>query len=368
VITQIQILGFKRFQDRSFSLAPLTVLAGLNGSGKTSLIHAMLLACEASVGGSAKTVRLNGPFGVELGAAGQVRNWESSGAVEFRIESDSEKLLVFSLGVPSDDSLYLDVKKKPSKLPFAFSGKPRSFCYLSAERLGPRNVLGASPRPNDALEVGVRGENSAHIMAALGNKLMTESNRLHPLRKEDAPALLKYELELWIGEIAKPVEIDAEQYPGSTITALKFRSPGGELVSPTNMGFGVSFALPVILAGLIAPKESLFIVENPEAHLHPAGQSRIGTFLAWLAGRGVQVLLETHSDHVLNGVRRAIGEYKYLDHQSANVHFFEDASDRKEAVHQLAFTPIGGISHWPKGFFDQFQIDASSLGKIRRMS
>ena len=77
---------------------------------------------------------------------------------------------------------------------------------------------------------------------------------------------------------------------------------------PTNMGFGVSYALPVITAGLLAPAGSLLVVENPEAHLHPAGQSRVGRFLAHLAASGVQVVAETHSDHVLNGVRLAAVE------------------------------------------------------------
>lgn len=78
------------------------------------------------------------------------------------------------------------------------------------------------------------------------------------------------------------------------------------------MGFGVSYSLPIVLAGLFAPAGSLLLVENPEAHLHPAGQSQMGTFLAVIAGAGVQVIVETHSDHVLNGVRRAIGEKKVL--------------------------------------------------------
>ncbi len=94
-----------------------------------------------------------------------------------------------------------------------------------------------------------------------------------------------------------------------------------------NMGFGVSYSLPIVLAGLFAPVGGLLIIENPEAHLHPAGQSRMGTFLATLAGDGVQVLVETHSDHVLNGIRRAIGEHLVLGAEHALVHFFDVGDD-----------------------------------------
>ena len=96
------------------------------------------------------------------------------------------------------------------------------------------------------------------------------------------------------------------------------------------MGFGVTYSLPIILSGLIAKEKGLLIVENPEAHLHPAGQSRMGVFLAWLAGKGVQVLVETHSDHIINGIRRAIAEFKYLDNSSALVHWFGGLEKRGE--------------------------------------
>lgn len=130
------------------------------------------------------------------------------------------------------------------------------------------------------------------------------------------------------------------------------------------MGFGVSYALPIVVAGLTAATGGLMIVENPEAHLHPAGQSRMGVFLAWLASTGVQVIVETHSDHVLNGMRRAIGEHAFLNPDKAVVHFFDHATPLK--VQELRFTERGSVSHWPQGFFDQYQIDVAALGRLRR--
>jgi predicted ATPase len=129
------------------------------------------------------------------------------------------------------------------------------------------------------------------------------------------------------------------------------------------MGFGVTYALPVILAGLTAEKDGLLIVENPEAHLHPSGQSQMGYFLAAIAASGVQVLVETHSDHVLNGIRRAIGEHRILPASQAIVHFFDADGSVPQA---LAFTETGGIDSWPRGFFDQFQLDVAALTRVRR--
>lgn len=367
MITNIEIHGFKRFLKESFSFGPLTVLAGLNGSGKTSVIQAFLLAWEASADAN-NTVRLNGPFGLELGTAEDVRNWNSGDSIEIHVRSEVAGNVKYLLGIPSDDAQYLVVQEKPLSPPLALSTQPRAFSYLCAERLGPRTILGASPLPDEKLEVGARGEHCAQILAVLGDKPIEDAGRLHPDREQGTPTLLKYEVERWLTEIARPVEVNAESYLGAMVTSLRFRSPGGEWVRAPNMGFGVSYALPIIVGGLSALSGGLLVVENPEVHLHPAGQSRMGVFLAWLAGRGVQVILETHSDHVLNGIRRAIGEHKYLAHDQAAVHYFESQEDEDLRVHPLTFTSIGGISGWPPGFFDQYQIDVASLGRIRRQS
>lgn len=366
MISAIEIEGFKRFHRGHFDLAPLTILAGLNGSGKTSLIHALLLMCEASNRESTKSVRLNGPFDMELGTAEDVRNWASGDTAEFRLSLGVGSRATWKMRLPTEGAMYLDVVERPEPAPEVFSGKPRAFTYLCAERMGPRNISMASPLPPDALEVGVRGAYCAQMLATLGNKPLPYTERLYPTREENSSSLLKYEVERWLGEVARPVEIDAAWVSGSIVTVLRFRSPGADWVRAPNMGFGVSYALPVILAGLMALRGGLFIVENPEAHLHPAGQSRMGVFLAWLAGRGVQVIVESHSDHVMNGVRRAIGEHKYLPNDSAIVQFFEGGDASGPVAHRLGFTSIGGISHWPPGFFDQYQIDVQSLGRIRR--
>ena len=366
MITSIEIRGFKRFHRKSFEFAPLTILTGMNGAGKTSLIQALLLTWEATAGASKGAVRLNGPFGLELGTAEDIRNWKSTEPIRIVLFSSTGGESAWQFGMPSEDALYVSVEEKPESRPAAFSGEPRAFTYLCAERLGPRSNSGASPLPPIDLEVGVRGEYCAQMLESLGDKLIDDKSRARSDRGQGATALLKYEVEGWLAEIARPVEIDAIRYASSAMFALRFRSPGGEWVRAPNMGFGLSYALPIILAGLTAKAGGLLIVENPEAHLHPAGQSQMGAFLGWLASRGVQIIVETHSDHVLNGVRRAIGAHQYLAANQALVHFFESGQDDEPLVHRLGFTPVGGVSHWPPGFFDQYQTDIATLGRIRR--
>jgi predicted ATPase len=367
MILDIHVKGFKRFADVRLALGPLTVLTGLNGSGKSSLIHSIFLAREAA-SGSCSSLRLNGPFGLQLGTAADVLNWNSEGPIEVTVNDTAGGAARWEFEIPGEDALYLDVLASPEPLPPAFRPTPRTFTYLSAERLGPRGASITSAVPDDDLEVGREGEYCAHVLSVLGDRLPSHPERTHPLHDDPSPRLLKYEVEQWLSELSQPIEVRGERLQGSTVAELRFRFPGGTWVRSTNMGFGLTYALPIILGGLIAEPGGLLIVENPEAHLHPAGQSRIGVFLAWLASHGVQVIVETHSDHVINGMRRAVAEFRYMDPASVAVHYFggEAVDDGGRVFVPLSFTDRGSVSEWPAGFFDQYQIDVASLGQVRR--
>jgi len=376
MITSIEISGFKRFSQLAMELAPLTVLTGTNGAGKTSVIHALLLCREACREG-ATTVQLNGPFGLELGSAADVLNIHAAADadaahISITLSMTGGRVARFTFDAHEETLLYLpivpplDPSADGGQLAFARSN--RIFTYLCAERLGPRDVLGASAQSTEDLTVGTRGEYCAQILEVQGLKMKVPSARRHPSHREEADAFLKYQVERWLTDIVRPIEIDTVAFANTAVTALRFRAPSGEWVRAPNMGFGVSYALPVVLAGLFMEEEGLLVVENPEAHLHPAGQSRMGTFLALVAASGVQVLLETHSDHVLNGIRRAIGEQRCLEAGAAVVHFFDQGSEEQPLVSKLSFTALGGLDKWPRRFFDQYQIDVAALAHVRRGS
>lgn len=374
MIRQLGIRGFKRFSEHSFELRPMTILAGMNGAGKTSVIHALLLA-RAAWQRTDEIVELNGPFGLELGGFADVLNHQTVNsfaitlvADRFSTESDTngpvadpvqrtEQQWLFTEG---DTELYATVKQPVAEGVGPFVAKPRSFQYVCAERFGPRITQSSLASPPSVLEVGCRGEYCAQVLDTLG-KIVVEEGR-HCLVDGDNPPLLKAQTEQWLSRVTRPIQINTETFPRTGITAMTFRT-GEDWVKPTNMGFGITYALPLILAGLTAGVGGLLIIENPEAHLHPAGQSQIGIFLATMAAAGVQVVVETHSDHFLNGVRRAIGEQRLLPASDAIVHYF-DAEDTKPQ--DLFFTGSGGVSSWPPGFFDQYQLDVAALTRVRR--
>ena len=119
--------------------------------------------------------------------------------------------------------------------------------------------------------------------------------------------------------------------------------------------------LPIVVAALSAAEDGLLLIENPEVYLHPAGQAHMGEFLADVAAAGVQVILETHSDHVLNGIRRAV-KRSALSAADVALHFFRPRSDDDDdatQVHRVMLDHDGNFDDWPDGFFDQFDKDMS---------
>jgi predicted ATPase len=125
---------------------------------------------------------------------------------------------------------------------------------------------------------------------------------------------------------------------------------------PIHVGFGLTQVLPIIVAALSAGNEDILLIENPEVHLHPAGQALMGRFLADVARAGVQVVVETHSDHFLNGVRRSVKASRLTAEQVA-IHFFKPRSPEAAQVLSPILDSSGNIDSWPEGFFDQFDKD-----------
>lgn len=357
MIEHLRIRGFKRFVDDQFHFSPLTILAGVNGTGKTSLIHALLLAHEAWRRRDG-LVELNGPFDLELGSFVDITNYEVGGEFSFRFTGGTNKADDF-LFSGTEEQRFATVVMSDTRDTSVFSKAPRSFQYLSAERLGPRVTQSSAALPPQMIQVGCRGEYTAQVLDTLGSMLV-DAGRVGD--DGDSPPLLKPQAEQWLSRVTRPLQVDTESFPGTGSFALRFRV-GEEWVKPTNMGFGVTYAIPVIVAGLTAALGAVLIVENPEAHLHPAGQSQMGVFLATMAASGVQVIVETHSDHVLNGARRAVAEHHILPASSTAVYHFDCSV---AAPVRLSFTNGGGVSSWPPTFFDQYQLDVAALTRIRR--
>jgi predicted ATPase len=363
VINELTVRNFKKFAQLSVRVAPLTVLTGLNGSGKSTLLQSLLLVRQLGERPGATVVELNGIHGLALGEALDVLNIDADSAeIDVTICSSNSDQHLFRFPVPDGRSLNLKVAAPDQPVPEELMGIGTEFTYLSAERLGPRDVFPVSAVDVTRVGIGEQGQFLAQVLAQHENDQVPEALR-HPGTERDGIITVRGQVEMWASDIIRPLQITATWPAGLSVSIIRYREPGllSDAIRPPNMGFGVSYALPIIVAGLLTRPGALLIVENPEAHLHPAGQSRIGRLLGRIAGSGAQVIVETHSDHVINGIRLAAAEDLTVAPDAVVVHYF-GADDPIT----IGITEKGGLTEWPPGFFDQLDDDLGRLARAKQ--
>ncbi|MBF0108648.1 MAG: DUF3696 domain-containing protein [Magnetococcales bacterium] len=252
---------------------------------------------------------------------------------------------------------FLHCEDAPTNPPsFLIDRTPGLFTYLSALRDNLEDVQMFGSVPDANLALGCHGENIAEVLRIFGKSAVLEALR-HP--RTQSLSTLSIQVEQWMSEFVPRVKLRVEICAGLDAVGLRYLQGGyrNDWVRPANTGFGLTYCLPIVVAGLLARPGSLFIVDSPEAHLHPAAQSAMGQFLARLAAQGIQVVIETHSDHIINGIRLAAVHPEHpFQSREAQFHFL-DRNDDELRHHSITMTASGGLSEYPGRFFDQSEID-----------
>ena len=370
MLTRLDLRLFKCFELLRLPVAPLTLLSGPNSSGKSSVLQALVLLHQTMREHEwATRLALNGN-GVRLGTVVDVVD-EVHGRTGFEIgvtfdddachwvfegERREMSLRVRRLslnGAVIDEPqmlrhlLPLEDGRRVSRL----AGRIRRLTYITAERVGPQEAY-ALEDPDDADVVGTRGEHTVSVLHWRRDDPVTGALTL----ADAAPRLLQ-QVEARMRTLFPGCDVNLQPLPRTNAVALGLRtSRETEFHRPVHTGFGLTQILPIVVAALAEAEGGIMLVENPEVHLHPAGQALMGGFLADVARAGVQVIVETHSDHVLNGIRRAVKSGRLAPEQVA-VHFFKPRSEEGAQVHSPALDATGNIDVWPAGFFDQFDKD-----------
>jgi predicted ATPase len=391
MLTRLHLEQFKCFEKQSLPLAPLTLLTGLNAAGKSSVIQSLALLSQTIRENEwADRILLNGTS-VKMGTASDVIN-KVTGRKGFGIGIETEHLrcdwkaesadrtaLVMPISEVkiNDISYVFDTDTKPQlrgTMRWLIPPDPRNdhlisqaqsatslircLTYIGAERLGPREVYEAFSEDEERT-VGVQGERTAHYLYKNSIKLTREQ-----LVLPTAAPQLPRQTAAWLADFFPGAEFEIEPVAGANLVLLRIRShPSTDYHRPQNVGYGLTHILPILAACLGADEGQIIMIDNPEAHLHPSGQAKMGKFLAGVAASGVQLIVETHSDHVLNGIRRAVRDGLVKSDKTA-VHFFspevtKDAS--KPVVVSPSINAQGQVDQWPVGFFDQFDNDMMAL-------
>ena len=370
MLIQLDLKTFKCFELLRLPLSPLTLLSGANASGKSTVLQALVLLHQTMLENEwATRLMLNGSI-AKLGTVTDVVDQvNGTRHLDIGLHDDETSCRWSFTGDRQDMSMQVNRVEagelkhtNPDTLRYllptdadeaivSLARQVKDLTYITAEREGPRETYSLEDQ-HAVTVVGPQGENAVSILYRGRDHHVVDE-----LRIEDTTPTLLHQAEARLASFFPGCAVDVQQVPNVNSATLGIRiSPETGFLRPVHCGFGITQILPIIVAALSAPKSSILLIENPEVHLHPAGQALMGQFLADVSHSGVQVIVETHSDHVLNGIRRSVKSERILADE-VSIHFFRQRSQDTAQVLSPTLDHSGSIDVWPGGFFDQFDKD-----------
>ncbi|OAV67414.1 hypothetical protein Barb6_02336 [Bacteroidales bacterium Barb6] len=366
----------------------MNLLTGINGRRKSSLLQSLLLLSQTFR--KKKTplqLLINGEW-VKLGSFDDLKNRDLGNDTFFiKIKTDdSEKnVILFEYGELQSNERIAELRslKIDGKDMFVETGEEESgetthssksldpldsiktfslfykFHFITADRIGPVEYVRKTDDTIDSMPTGIRGENVINILAYNGDFFLVNKNIVIGEKYD-----LLTQTKEWLSYILDGTNIEIKKDRISSILSVTLNSKtSSHLYKPANVGFGHSYILPLVVVGLIAKTGDTVIIENPEAHLHPRAQARLTEFFVKIAGTGVQVFTESHSEHILNSMRVCSLKKDFaLTNKEMSVIYF----DENYKNIPLAIDESGRISNLPDGFFDQQEIDLVQIFNLAK--
>ena len=419
-ISGITVRGFKSIgTEQHIDVRPLTILAGANSSGKSSFMQPLLLLKQTLESpGDPGALLLDGPnvrfttaaqvlsrspgksgseFAVRVSLLeGQSLEWVFQGEAGkgFELErmtyGSGQDTSVIRPGMGHDEIVNLlpelvkrihEAYSKGEKIPPRWIVR-RERCYLSFE-------LRSSAEPKRAVGFGLYGSSPAQFFEPYIQRLIHlpglrgNPQRTYPKTASGPDFQGTFEpyvasvIAQWqgnggkakLGALAKALEtmgltwkVEAKPVDDTQVELKVGRLPhskrGGaqDLVSIADVGFGVSQALPAVVALLAARPGQLVYLEQPEIHLHPLAQRRLGDILKDAVDRGVVTVVETHSALLLREVQTLIAKGK-LRKEDVALHWLKRDKKGETTVRTADLDDNGAYGDWPEDF-DQTELDA----------
>lgn len=415
---QLVLRNFKLFKDQTeIPLSKLNLLTGVNGRGKSTVLQPFLLLMQ-SPGHDRNTdnIQFNGNC-VNLGFFEDIKNIENTVKEPVRLSfSYSSELITYEIvytvnHVPEEHSVgkisTIEIKGDFEGVPFQYvivnedyffsfrnliNQEIISFTalfdlfipsqyqdeitkliygtlsflkvhYISADRIGPK-LFYTSQSQKKFDSTGALGENTISTLFHSRNNPVEEEfiqniGAFYNVITEELETTVEGQTNFWLDKIFYGAKYEIKEVVDTNLLTF-FISPDGSFNyhKPTNVGYGFSYVLPILVSGLIAKPGEMMIIENPEAHLHPYAQSVVAKFLTLVSLKGVQVIIESHSEHILNGLRIPIFE-GLINSNELNVLYFDRKGEKPFT--QIEIDENGGIRNWPKDFFDQATKDFNHL-------
>jgi predicted ATPase len=411
-ITKISVRGYKSIEDEcTIDIYPLTILAGANSSGKSSIMQPLLLikqTLEAPYDPGA--LLLNGP-NVRFTSVDQLltkhseKNLEESFSVEIEVDldysikntfkRDSKKAIdivetyyrkdnytsIVSSGMTAAEIDLITANKTNDFQRSFFNNRPESIssskwrvirerCYLKLElEIERSGGVKSAITTLDGVDVGLfytrkiihvpglRGNpERTYPVTAIGDNFPgTFENYVASLiaNWQDEASDKLADLARSLKALGLTEKVDVRKVDDTKVEVRVGHQGKNtiEMVSIADVGFGVSQTLPVIVALIAANPQQLVYIEQPEIHLHPRAQAALADIIVEAVNRGVRVTLETHSDLFLRRIQSLVAEDK-LAHDKVKLHWFTKDEDGFTQVSTANLDPDGSFGDWPEDFGD----------------
>lgn len=365
MIKKMRIRAFKSIRDLSLNFSNFNLLVGTNSSGKSTCLQALLLVEQNNE--LRDEPGLNGTY-VSLGDFRENRNYNMPGnSIQIDIWADDkeEPKHVLKFIEDKENSTYITQKDNSGIVRLGY------IHYISCHRIGVQDIY--QKNLQKISEFGVDGEYTLsyllrHEDDVLDANLCVDDGETVNTLFSQVNYWLKYIIgtELLLSDLQKTnyLQVKYNNNPANSSSEALF-------CRPVNIGSGVSYLISILIACLGSKSyyENLhdcIIIENPEIHLHPKAQSRLCEFFYHICKTGRQLFIETHSDHIFNGLRVGVANKMY-DPELISVNFLALNSDRFETeCNPIRFGAFGKIIGTNDNMdlddlFDQFDIDLDRM-------
>lgn len=345
MINRLTMEAFKCFEKETLEFRNLTILTGTNGSGKSSVIQSLLqLAMHA-----------NNDFSSPLQEyLSFIADFDE--AVNFNMDVNEYRIGIHGFGGELEYSFKRDMEpnctKNPSKIQEKLSYSKGNLVFLSADRIGPQDTYGKNTNPYDRF--GIYGEYAISYLEKSKKEKEKVLDDLYIQKDKDDRAItqsLLSQVNYWLDRILD-TSLQTENIEGTNQVKARFKNSDA-FVRPKNIGSGISYISSILIVCLSAKQGQIIVIENPEIHLHPKAQAKLGEFLAFVASNGIQIIIETHNDHLINRFRYEV--YKgNLRSDKIIIHYKEKDSlfEQIEIKESGKFCDKNGENSFPSGFYD----------------
>ena len=399
-ITKIAVSGFKSLAEEcAIDIRSLTILAGANSSGKSSIMQPLLMlkqTLEAIF--DPGSLLINGPnvrftlaeqflsklVGKERAGHFQIRietcefDFSHSVTTTFRKDRKGTELVEMTMkselgvGPPKHITLYPEMPRENVKsqadqylIPENFYAVRRLRCSLRLESPDGHTYFVVPPSYESNIF------DSIHLPGLRGNpertyKLISTGPR-YPGTFENYAASIIYEWQETTDSRLKMLadalyalgltgrvgtqKIDDTEIELQVGRLSDDKTSDADMVSIADVGFGVSQVLPVLVALIVAKPGQLVYLEQPEMHLHPRAQVALAQVLAGAAKRGVRVVAETHSSLLLLAVQTLVAEGD-LSPELVKLHWFRRGENGATKIDTADLDEVGAYGDWPEDFDD----------------